>query len=1318
MTTARRKAWKWILGLGGVLVLLLLVTAVLVGMAIDRVPEYRSQLQSEISQRTGLAIEFGRIEARWRLYGPELILERPVIRTRDSDLMLLNAKRARLGLDLWESLRAWKLRTGRFGLDSPVLDFVRTSDGRLQLVNQVVARDPSRPLSLDFLPSGHLRIKNATVTFRDLGTGRGPWRVSKVNVDVYRKADSVELEGEATLPPALGRSLRFDASLQGSLATPETLLSSFVLQSADLDLGGVAELLPNAWPAPEEGRGIVKVSGALRGAELVRLQGRTALRDVTLQLPSWSTPLPGPDPLVIRDRGEVPRPVALPPPEGLRILSFDRVALGFHAVRHVGGWQAALDKVELTRAGVSRPQTWAKVRWTGGPNDTVIAQASSGEWQLGDIWPLLAYMPESESAAKVLALRASGKVRSLDLRFARGPSRPAEYRLQGKFADLNVFPVASWPGIKGLSGEVAANERGGTLRTKSPNFVLDWPRLFRVPIPAATEGTFAWRQAADGWHLSGNDVLLRNADFGLSAKLEFGFGTPEIPPTIDLNAQLTDANVGQVYKYLPVGTMAGKVVEWLDRAMVAGKMSAPVRFQGPLRAFPFRNNEGLFLATLNIQDVTLNYDPKWSIAKQMRGTIEFRNESMTANVKGNLAGFNVERVECRFADLRDAVLTIRGTASNDLDYTLAYVRNSPAGASLGPNFTALRGHGNNTAKVDIVLPIKNISQWTMDVQAELHDTVLELRPDVTPIVGLSGTLGVRQYGVETADLRGQWLGGPVQVRADGSAPGVRAAQLDARGRAEAGALATLLRLPRAVALSGAADWHLATRLPVADDRQSKRTFNIDADLQRLAIGLPEPLRKTAGEREAAQVSLEFSEDRLQIQGELGKVRAIAAVARDEQGWRFQRGTVRADAIAPSLRERPGLSIEGRLEELALDQWLNLRAPEGGGTAVAAVAAPAPAPGTRVQDILKAADLDIDKFSFYGYVWNGMSGTLRATQAGWDVSVTSTNATGKMVIPYDVTGSTPLTATFGKLALPAREAPSNSTGAVTGPSSSPDPRDFPVIVASASDFSLGERRLGEVTLNMTRIPEGLRIDTLTTRGESFSGEGQGSWTITPAAGHRTAIDMKLTSTDVRATLDALGTGGFLDAKRGLLRGHLEWPGSVDENFLGRSTGSLSVELESGQLLNVAPGAGRLLGLLNVTALRRRLSLDFSDLTDKGLSFDTVAGDFKLDNGDAYTDNLLLRGPAAEIGIAGRTGLGAKDYDQTAIVTGKVGSALPVAGAVVSPAIGAALFLFSQIFKKPLNGVARGYYRISGTWENPTVERLSGAAIKEVEAASKK
>jgi uncharacterized protein YhdP len=163
---------------------------------------------------------------------------------------------------------------------------------------------------------------------------------------------------------------------------------------------------------------------------------------------------------------------------------------------------------------------------------------------------------------------------------------------------------------------------------------------------------------------------------------------------------------------------------------------------------------------------------------------------------------------------------------------------------------------------------------------------------------------------------------------------------------------------------------------------------------------------------------------------------------------------------------------------------------------------------------------------------------------------------------------------------------------------------------------------------------------------------------------------------------------------------------------RLAGRVKLSVEKGQLMTVDPGAGRVLGLLSVAALPRRLTLDFRDLTDKGFAFDTIKGDFEFRDGNAYTSNLVLKGPAAEIGIVGRTGFKARDYDQTAKVTGHFGGPLAAAGALAAgPAVGAALLLFSTVFKEPLSGIARGYYRITGTWEQPKVERIGAGAARE-------
>jgi uncharacterized protein YhdP len=124
----------------------------------------------------------------------------------------------------------------------------------------------------------------------------------------------------------------------------------------------------------------------------------------------------------------------------------------------------------------------------------------------------------------------------------------------------------------------------------------------------------------------------------------------------------------------------------------------------------------------------------------------------------------------------------------------------------------------------------------------------------------------------------------------------------------------------------------------------------------------------------------------------------------------------------------------------------------------------------------------------------------------------------------------------------------------------------------------------------------------------------------------------------------------------------------------------------------------------------LSLDFRDVFKKGFGFDKISGNFRIEDGEAYTCNLSLEGPAADIGIMGRANLANRDYEQTAVVSPKVGNTLPVIGGLVAgPQGAAALLIFSQIFKRPLKDIGEVYYGVSGSWDDPDIESVDGAAL---------
>ncbi|HKS93187.1 MAG TPA: AsmA-like C-terminal region-containing protein, partial [Gammaproteobacteria bacterium] len=106
------------------------------------------------------------------------------------------------------------------------------------------------------------------------------------------------------------------------------------------------------------------------------------------------------------------------------------------------------------------------------------------------------------------------------------------------------------------------------------------------------------------------------------------------------------------------------------------------------------------------------------------------------------------------------------------------------------------------------------------------------------------------------------------------------------------------------------------------------------------------------------------------------------------------------------------------------------------------------------------------------------------------------------------------------------------------------------------------------------------------------------------------------------------------------------------------------------------------------------------------YDSIEGTFTIQNGDAYTSDLTVSGPAAKIHMVGRTGLVSHDFDEAVVVLPSVGSTLPVIGALAGGVgVGAVVFLLTEIFKKPLSAVGETRYHLSGTWDNPQLTAVA-------------
>ena len=149
------------------------------------------------------------------------------------------------------------------------------------------------------------------------------------------------------------------------------------------------------------------------------------------------------------------------------------------------------------------------------------------------------------------------------------------------------------------------------------------------------------------------------------------------------------------------------------------------------------------------------------------------------------------------------------------------------------------------------------------------------------------------------------------------------------------------------------------------------------------------------------------------------------------------------------------------------------------------------------------------------------------------------------------------------------------------------------------------------------------------------------------------------------------------------------------------------IDDGEITNIKPGAGRMLGLFSVAELPRRLFLDFGELRE-GFEFKQIYGLFEIEDGNAWTKNLSIISSIAFVGITGRTGLAQQDFDQHISVVPNVTGSLPAISWILGGGqIGAVTLILDQLIGGEVNKSAATKYHVTGSWEKPVITKLPSA-----------
>lgn len=1239
-------------------------------LALPMLESRANQLEILVKDVVGQDVQIGRLEVAWRGLGPELRVYDFAVHDQETSQALLTAHEMRIDFSLLDSLLAWRPVPSRLVLLGSDVSVYRDAAGHWA-IQGIRLRSPQQNPWLVVFGQPHVELRDIRVQWHDAQEQIPDLVLSAVDLRMQNRGNRHQVEMDMQLPAEFGSRLQLVADLVGATDRPEDWKGKLYLGLENAPLAHwLAQRLPAGWKLSGELNGALWFS--LHAGQIQHAQGKLEVN--ALQITN----------------GVAAAESLFAAKRVTSHLDWRQAALApAGSGQGISGWTLNLDHLQVQQSDGDWPETGLTLA-VAMPSD--ISADSGQQMQIAveylrieTVLPLLTRLLvlSDEQRALLQQLRPEGELRKLQLAFKRRDGHLSEFMYQTRFSELHNTAVEKLPGVSALSGKLAGNPQRGVLELDSHEAHVVFPKLFREPLQLSTlTGRFDWQRQTDRLRIETSNLKVANADISTRSRLRLDIPGDGGKPLLDLQSTFAEGRVQSTFKYLPTGIMPAHTVEWLDRALVSGRVSSGgVLYQGRLGDFPFDQATGRMEVRATVKDAILDYKEGWHRIEGLEAELAFINRSMQIHgVAGKVLDSDLQDVDVRIDDLAHARLTINGDATGTLADMLRFLRESPVGSGAAETLSALQATGDAQLKLGLVLPLAEHKPAEVDGRVVLADNGLSLPEWDIALEKLRGELHFTERQVDSQNLLGNLLGVPVKITVDDAIQG-RSGMTRVRAT---GRLPLLEKLKKqggvfAERLTGSSDWRASLYIPKPSSGAQPR-MELNSDLTGIGIDLPQPFGKSVELARDFSLRAGIKPHALgPLQLRYGEHSAAFELERRETSLVLSRGAVIFGDTDAQLPKAAGVQVSGSLPVFLWDEWRTLL---GGGA---------------VAGNLNQLDVNLEEYTAFGRNFQELRIKAQHGKDGWQAQLEGPDLQGSLEIPSAKTA--PLRLRLAHLTIP----PHNTEA----PQSGFNPGDLPAMDLEVQKLQLRDLDLGKVTMTSHPISTGIAVDSLQVNVDWMKFTTSGEWTQ-QAGQDASRFRIEMQGGDLGKMLTAFGYAGSVEG--GETKGEIDanWPGTPADFTLAKLEGSLDARIGKGRLLNVEAGVGRVFGLFSLTGLRRRLSLDFSDVFEKGFSFDRIQGTFSLLDGDAYTNDLEVEGPAARIEISGRTGLAKHDYDQLVTVVPQVQSTLPIAGALAGgPIVGAALLLADKLFAQQLEGLtsfARYQYTVTGSWEDPQFTQL--------------
>lgn len=881
-----------------------------------------------------------------------------------------------------------------------------------------------------------------------------------------------------------------------------------------------------------------------------------------------------------------------------------------------------------------------------------------------------------------------------------------ELELQANLVDLQVNAWEGAPLGGGLNGWLQANTEGGQVVFANHPLQLGFPELY-TPI-----WNFSSAKGAVRWELEGEDLWVIGEDLAVVLPLDdipannvyvsgdFAYFYGSSDERFYLNLGLLPTKAIAHHQLVPDKLVEPVLLEWLNSALLAGK----VHQAGFIYAGSIQDNAAFQLVT-DFSATNFKFQPDWPSLSGASGQVQVLDGWVKGEVSATEFGSSQlnKATFATFLNTKNEVeLEIATQLQAPLEFFPWLVKNSPLKTQVPEPLHEWQYSGQMQGDISLVVPLSEADlEPFVNLKSHITQGQLTLSQVDLTVTDINGPLNFTlAKGLESKGLTGRVLDQPVKAIFENE----RESHLKFSASVSGEGLKKRFHLQKSLNLKGITQ--IQGSLPLAPFGVLKVT----SDLQGLAYNTPLPWRKKTNEKRQFTIQLDFSDEELPLRLQLAdQLDFLMHLDNQARGSRLQ---LAEKAVSKAvLPEELGLFVNIMLNQLNAEPiyaWykkLNSNQTAQLGSSDL----------TELQG-LSRLELNIAKLNWKELEVGELDFTLQNLNKGLKFNFASSISSGEVWWPAN--DKQQLEIMLGHLYLPVDEKDKSETKkAPFKRSNRPktvdlladfNPQLLPAAVVKIADIRLGSRRFGKLETQVSPKAKGVRLDPLQVNLEESSLEARLDWLVSDSV-PSSYLEGKLSGKNIELALKAVTAEieAPVVSDEHELNFTANWPGSPLAFDLKEADAELQLELKDGYFPKTdlaLSGISQVFGLLNMDTLLRRLRLDFSDLTSKGVSYNSIKGDYQLENGYLRTTQpTRVASSSTRMKLTGEVDLIEETLQQELVIVLPVAQSLPLAAVLVgAPQVGAAIWVIQKIFSNLFDTFTEARYKVTGPLNDPKVE----------------